>query len=171
MSLVLGIDPGLAHLGYGAVIRDGSTLRAVTFGVITTTPGAALEQRLARIERELEAVIGTLPCPPARMAVEELYFNQNVSSAMDVAHARATALLAAGRRDVPVDHLTPQQIKQAACGSSRAGKTQVHTMVARLLGLEAAAIGSDHAADALAAALAGQARGPLQAAVRRAVAG
>src|SRR5262249_2733204 len=143
--IVLGIDPGTANTGYGLVQSAGSTLQALSAGVIETRAGVALERRLA----EIHACVGDLlEAPrPAAMAIEELYFGANARTAFAVGQARGVVLLAAGQRGVPSRSYTPQQVKDAVCGHGRADKEQVASMVARLLGL-AAAPPSDHATDA-----------------------
>src|SRR5579875_3900785 len=104
---------------------------------------------------------------PDVLAIEELYFGANVQTAFAVGQARGVVLLAAGQRGLPARSYTPQQVKSAVCGSGRAAKDQVGRMVARLLGL-AAAPTPDHAADALAVAVAELNRAPLSALAARA---
>jgi crossover junction endodeoxyribonuclease RuvC len=162
--IVLGIDPGTASTGYGVVARSDGRMVALDGGVIATSPSARLELRLAEIhERVLELIDAHAP---DAMAVESLFFGVNVRSASAVAHARGAVLTAAGRRGLPCQDYTPQQIKGAVCGSGRAEKAQVQAMVQRLLALTAAPR-PDHAADALAVALCHVSRAPLQAAVER----
>jgi crossover junction endodeoxyribonuclease RuvC len=162
--IVLGIDPGTASTGYGVVQSAGSALQAMSAGVIETRAGTALERRLA----EIHACVGDLleEHQPAAMAIEELYFGANARTAFAVGQARGVVLLAAGQRGVPSRSYTPQQVKDAVCGHGRAGKEQVASMVARLLGL-AAAPPSDHATDALAVAICDLNRAPLARAVAR----
>jgi crossover junction endodeoxyribonuclease RuvC len=148
--IVLGIDPGTASTGYGVVERDGSVMRALTHGVIETTPGLAPERRLAHIYGR----VGDL-CHahrPEAMAIEELYFGANVRTAFAVGQARGVVLLAAGQLGLPSRSYTPQAVKSAVCGHGAARKEQVSRMVSRLLGL-ASEVASDHAADALAVAI------------------
>jgi crossover junction endodeoxyribonuclease RuvC len=160
--IVLGIDPGTASTGYGLVESAGSTMRAVSAGVIETHAGIPLERRLA----EIHACVGDLldEHRPAAVAIEELYFGANVRTAFAVGQARGVVLLAAGQRGVASRSYTPQQVKAAVCGHGRAGKEQVARMVARLLGLAAAAA-PDHATDALAVAICDLNRAPLARAV------
>jgi crossover junction endodeoxyribonuclease RuvC len=148
--IVLGIDPGLASTGYGVVARRDARLVALDGGVIATTAETAHERRLAEIHEAVDALIAEHE--PDAVALEELYFGQNVRTAFAVGHARGAAMLAAGRRGVPCSSYTPQQVKGAVCGSGRAGKEQVARMVRALLGL-AADPAPDHAADALAVAI------------------
>jgi crossover junction endodeoxyribonuclease RuvC len=148
--VVLGIDPGTAHTGYGVVAHHGPRLVALDGGVIETAPAVALPRRLATIHARVGELLDTHH--PDAVAVEELYFGANARSALAVGHARGAVLLAAGQREVPVASYTPQQVKGAVCGSGRAGKGQVQRMVARLLALTAPPR-PDHAADALAVAI------------------
>jgi crossover junction endodeoxyribonuclease RuvC len=163
--IVLGIDPGTASTGYGVLESVGSRLRALDHGVIETSAGVPLERRLGDIHLRICALLDAHI--PDAMAIEELYFGANVSTAFAVGQARGVVLLAAGQRGVPSRSYTPQQVKGAVCGSGRADKGQVGRMVARLLGL-AAPPSPDHAADALAVAICGANRFPLAAAVMRA---
>jgi crossover junction endodeoxyribonuclease RuvC len=163
--IVLGIDPGTASTGYGAVQAAGSRLRALASGVIQTPAGVPLERRLA----DIHARVGELldEHAPDAIAIEELYFGANVRTAFAVGQARGVVLLAAGQRGVPCRSYTPQQVKGAVCGHGRAGKDQVGRMVARLLGLSAPPA-PDHAADALAVAICDANRAPLARAVAHA---
>jgi len=160
--IVLGIDPGLANTGYGVVARRGGRVLALDGGVIETAPGAAPELRLAEIHAAVEALLAEHE--PDAMALEELYFGQNARSAFAVGQARGVVMLAAGRRGVPCEGYTPQQVKGAVCGTGRAGKDQVARMVAALLSL-AEPPRPDHAADALAVAVCHLNRAPLAAAM------
>ncbi|MEA2300289.1 MAG: crossover junction endodeoxyribonuclease RuvC [Solirubrobacteraceae bacterium] len=162
--IVLGIDPGLAHTGFGVVRRDGARLCALDGGVIATPAQPPVERRLARIQAEIEAI---LDChEPGAVALEDLYFGANVRSAFAVGQARGVVMAAAGARGIACHSYTPQQVKNAVCGSGRAGKDQVGRMVAVLLSLAEPA-GSDHAADALAVAICHVNRAPLAAALAR----
>ena len=148
--IVLGIDPGTASTGYGVVARRGGRLLALDGGVIATPAGDALERRLATIHARVCELLDEHE--PDALAVEELYFGSNVKSAFAVGHARGAAMLAAGSRKLPCRGYTPQQVKGAVCGSGRAEKAQVQTMVATLLSLPEPPK-PDHAADALAVAI------------------
>ncbi len=156
--LVLGIDPGTASTGYGIALSEGSRLRAIEHGVISTRAGTPPEQRLAEIHARVGELIDTHR--PAAIAIEELYFGANVRTAFAVGQARGVVLLAAGQHGIPSRSYTPQQVKAAVCGSGRADKDQVGRMVARLLGL-AEVPSPDHAADALAVAVCDLNRAPL----------
>ena len=159
--VVLGIDPGTANTGYGVVARRGGRMVALDGGVVATAAGAPLERRLAAIHARVSELMAEHE--PACVAVEDLYFGQNASSALAVGQARGVVLLAAGQREVPCFSYTPQQVKGAVCGSGRAEKGQVQRMVQRLLAL-AELPRPDHAADALAVALCHAQRAPLAAA-------
>ncbi|HOE95020.1 MAG TPA: crossover junction endodeoxyribonuclease RuvC [Candidatus Sumerlaeota bacterium] len=149
---VLGVDPGLADVGYGLIDWQGTRRRGslVAYGVIQTPPGTPLAQRLDTIYQSLAELIETHR--PDAVAVEQLYFARNVKTAMVVAHGRAACILATARRRIELFEYTPLQIKQALTGHGRAGKAQVQMMVRAVLGLETIPR-PDHAADALAAAL------------------
>jgi crossover junction endodeoxyribonuclease RuvC len=150
MVIVLGIDPGTANTGYGVVLARSGRLAALDGGVITTGPEARLEQRLARIHARVRELIQTHR--PAALAVEDIFFGQNVRTAFAVGQARGAVLLAAGISGVPCAAYTPQAIKQAVCGSGGAAKDQVQRMVGALLALPEPPQ-PDHAADALAVAI------------------
>jgi crossover junction endodeoxyribonuclease RuvC len=150
MVVVLGIDPGTAHTGYGVVLARGQSLAALDGGVIETAAAEPLERRLTQIHARVCELIAEHA--PDALAVEALYFGANARSALAVGQARGVVLLAAGSADLPCFSYTPQQIKQAVCGSGRADKTQVQRMVGTLLGLPEPP-SPDHAADALAVAI------------------
>ena len=155
---ILGIDPGLANTGFGVVSRRGGRLQALDGGVIETASGAPPEQRLLELHREVCALIELHT--PAAVALEALYFGQNVASALAVGQARGVVLLAAGQHGLPCVDYTPQQVKAAVCGSGRAAKDQVARMVQAVLGL-AELPSPDHASDALAVAICHANRAPL----------
>jgi crossover junction endodeoxyribonuclease RuvC len=171
--IVLGIDPGLANAGYGVVARRGGTqpgglgrLAALDGGVIDTPAGAALESRLASVHGRVLELIDEHR--PSAMALEQLYFGQNVQTAFAVGHARGVTMLAAGERGVPCFSYTPQRVKSSVCGNGRAGKAQVARMVQTLLSLPELPT-PDHASDALAVALCHLNAAPLAHAVAAAV--
>jgi crossover junction endodeoxyribonuclease RuvC len=163
--IVLGIDPGLANTGYGVVQRRGGRLLALDGGVIETRAGVAHERRLADIHAGVDALL--CEHEPDAVALEELYFGQNVRTAFAVGQARGVVMLAAGQRGVPCASYTPQQVKSAVCGSGRAEKDQVARMVKTLLGLLEEPR-PDHAADALAVALCHANCAPMARALERA---
>lgn len=150
MVVVLGIDPGTAHTGYGVVLSRGQELAALDGGVIGTGPDEALERRLARIHAQVCDLIAKYE--PHAMAVEDLFFGQNARSAFAVGQARGAVLLAAGMAGIQCFSYTPQAVKQAVCGSGSADKAQVQKMVGALLSLPEPP-SPNHAADALAVAI------------------
>jgi crossover junction endodeoxyribonuclease RuvC len=162
--IVLGIDPGLANTGYGVVAQRQGRLVAIDGGTIQTRSGLAVERRLAAIHATVDALLAEHE--PDGVALEELYFGQNVRTAFAVGQARGVVMLAAGQRALPCESYTPQAIKGAVCGNGRADKQQVARMVQALLGLPAPPT-PDHAADALAVAVCHINRAPL----KRALAG
>jgi crossover junction endodeoxyribonuclease RuvC len=159
--VVLGIDPGLANCGYGVVTRRGHRLVAVDGGVIVTPARVAPERRLAALHERLSDLLDEHR--PDAVALEALYFGQNVRTAFAVGQARGVILLAAGQRGVGCSDYTPQQVKGAVCGAGRADKGQVARMVQALLSLPEAPR-PDHAADALAVAICHANHAPLAAA-------
>jgi crossover junction endodeoxyribonuclease RuvC len=148
--IVLGIDPGLANTGFGVVVRRDGRLLALDGGVIRTRAELPQERRLAEVHAAVDALLHEHE--PDAVALEELYFGQNVRTAFAVGQARGVVLLAAGQHGVPCAGYTPQQVKGAVCGSGRAEKDQVARMVKTLLGLPEQPR-PDHAADALAVAV------------------
>ena len=163
--IVLGIDPGLANTGYGVVQRRAGRLVALDGGCVSTPAAAAPEERLATIHAAVVALMARHA--PDVVALEALYFGQNVRSALAVGQARGVVMLAAGQRGLACHDDTPQQVKGAVCGSGRAQKDQVQRMVQSLLGLTELPR-PDHAADALAVAICHAAHAALGAATRRA---
>jgi crossover junction endodeoxyribonuclease RuvC len=158
---VLGIDPGLTRCGFGVVARDGSTLVAVGFGVISTDPAAPVPERLATLEREVRALL--VEVRPSAVAVERLLFQHNVRTAVAVGQASGVVLACVAGAEVPVTHYSPNEIKLAVTGSGTADKSQVQAMVTRLLHLETLPSPFD-AADALALAVCHAWSAPLRAA-------
>jgi len=148
--IVLGIDPGTAQTGYGLVERTGSRLRAIDYGCLETPAAMPLPQRLVLIQDGLVDLIETHR--PDLVAVERLFFNKNVQTALAVGHARGVALLTAARYSLPVHEYGPSEVKIAVTGHGRAEKGQVQRMVQTVLGL-AVLPRPDDAADALAIAI------------------
>jgi len=149
--LVLGIDPGTATTGYGLVrqAEDGS-LEAVEFGAILTPTEMPMPDRLASLYEQLQAII--LLHRPDSSAVEKLFFQKNVKTALSVGQGRGVVLLALAQAHLPVGEYTPNEIKQAVTGYGSAGKQQMQEMVRLLLRLEHQPK-PDDAADALAVAI------------------
>jgi crossover junction endodeoxyribonuclease RuvC len=148
--IALGIDPGSAACGFGVVASDGSSLRFVDAGTVRTDPARPAAARLAELEAALDRLVAEHR--PDRVAVERLYFQRNVRTAMAVGQARGVALLVAARHGLAVSEPTPNEVKLAVCGNGAADKQQVAVMVGRLLGMELSGA-SDDATDALAVAI------------------
>ena len=147
---ILGIDPGLATVGFSIVDVEKSRMRLVTCGVISTPAHTSLSSRLDRIFEDMNDLISSFS--PDVMSIEELFFNTNITTGIAVAHARGVILLSAYRAGVQVFEYTPLQVKQAVVGYGRAEKNQVIDMVRRILALPAAPK-PDDAADAVALAI------------------
>jgi crossover junction endodeoxyribonuclease RuvC len=148
--ITLGIDPGTAICGFGVVGLDEGRLRMVDAGCIRTPSDASDAERLRQLHDALRGLIAQHR--PGRIGVERLFFQRNVQTAMAVGQARGVALLVAAVAGVPIDEPTPNEVKQAVCGSGSADKAQVATMVERLLGVSLAGV-PDDATDALAIAI------------------
>jgi crossover junction endodeoxyribonuclease RuvC len=148
--IVIGIDPGIANTGFGVVRASGEGMVALDGGVIEIPSALSTEQKLIRLYDSLGELIRWHE--PMAMALEELYFGKNVTSAVSVGEARGVTLLAAARQAVPCFDYTPQAVKKAVCGSGSADKGQVQRMVASLLGLSEPPA-PDHAADAFGVAI------------------
>jgi len=147
---IFGIDPGSERTGYGCVETDGRCHQLITCGAITATAGAPFPQRLARIHRELAALLASHR--PDCVAVESVFHAVNARSALKLGHARGVAILAAVEAGCDVVEYTPAEIKRAVVGYGRAEKQQVQKMITLLLGLEKAPKPFD-ASDALAVAI------------------
>ena len=147
---ILGLDPGIATVGFGIVDTEKNRQRLVACGVITTPAHTPLTQRLDQIYTDLEELIRTYQ--PEVMSVEELFFNTNITTGISVAQGRGVILLCAFRSGLRIYEYTPLQVKQAVVGYGRAEKKQVMDMVRRILGLSAPPK-PDDAADAVALAL------------------
>jgi len=148
--IIMGIDPGIATVGFGVIEAEGSKITYCRHGVITTKAGTRLALRLSAIFYDIGELIDTFK--PDAIAVEELFFNTNITTGIAVAHGRAAAIIAGEQKSVPMFEYTPLQVKQAVTGYGRAEKKQVIDMVQRLLKLEAPPR-PDDAADALAIAI------------------
>ncbi len=148
--VILGIDPGTAITGYGLVEKQGNHLKRIAFGVILTAPEMPTALRLQQIYHGLQAVIEQYR--PDMMAVEQLFFNKNVRTALTVGQARGVVLLAGAEAGLDIIEYTPLQVKMAVVGYGRAEKRQVQEMVKILLCLNEIPK-PDDAADALAIAI------------------
>jgi crossover junction endodeoxyribonuclease RuvC len=159
---VLGIDPGLTRCGYAVVDGTPNQAAAVALGVIRTPAGDGLPQRLAALRGEIEALLGEYE--PEVVAVEHVFFQVNVRTAMSVGQASGLALAAAASAGCDVVQYTPNQVKDAVAGYGAAPKEQVQKMVQVRLGLARAPQPAD-AADAAALALCHLAIAPLRRAI------
>lgn len=151
MRRVIGLDPGTARTGYAIVDEDDSgTLKVVTFGVIETAADLPLPQRLLELHRQISQLL--LLHQPQSGAVEKLFFQRNVRTAIQVGQARGVILLALAEAGIPITEYTPNEIKQAVTGYGSAEKQQIQEMVRLLLQLPSRPQ-PDDAADALAIAI------------------
>lgn len=149
-SVVLGIDPGLATLGYGVLTQSTQRPSCITYGCVTTRPESDFTSRLLTIHQNILSLIDTHR--PAIGAIEKLFFSKNTKTALSVAQARGVVILAFAQRAIPLIEFTPLEIKQAVAGYGRADKKQVQQMTRTLLSLTTIPR-PDDAADALAVAL------------------
>ena len=147
---ILGLDPGVATVGFSILDTEGNRQKLVTCGVITTPAHTPHAYRLDQIYTDLEDLISQFH--PECMAIEELFFNTNITTGISVAQARGVTLLCAFRSGLKIYEYTPLQVKQAVVGYGRAEKQQVMDMVKRILNLPAVPR-PDDAADAVAIAL------------------
>ena len=147
---IFGIDPGSERTGYGCVETDGRRHHLVACGAITAAAGDGFPQRLARIHRELTALLAD--CHPDSVAIENLFHATNARSALKLGHARGVAMLAAVQAGCTIAEYTPAEVKRAVVGYGRAEKPQVQQMVKLLLGLDTLPTPLD-ASDALAVAI------------------
>jgi crossover junction endodeoxyribonuclease RuvC len=148
--IVLGIDPGLATLGWGVIETDGQRLRLIGYGTVSTEAGTPLPVRLKAIQTGVRDLIQLYK--PNDIAFEELFFARNVTTALQVGAARGAAIIAAVEHTQNLYEYTPMQIKQAVTGYGKADKKQIQQMVKLLLSMEEIPK-PDDAADGLAAAI------------------
>lgn len=148
--IIIGIDPGLARVGYGVIAVRNRNPEPICYGCIESFKDEPKGERLLHIYAELTALFAKYQ--PAEIAVEKLFFSKNITSAMSVSEARGVILLLAEQQKTPVTEYTPNQIKQAITGSGRADKRQMQEMITRLLHLDEIPK-PDDAADALSIAL------------------
>jgi crossover junction endodeoxyribonuclease RuvC len=151
MQVFLGIDPGIADVGYGVIAIVGGKERCLAYGSIRTNKGDPMEQRLLRLQQECLALLTRYK--PDHIAIEKLFFQKNVRTAMTVAEARGVLRLCIAEAGIPYREFSPQDVKLAVCGHGAADKGQVQRMVCSLLALPEIPK-PDDAADALALALA-----------------
>lgn len=149
-KIILGIDPGIARMGFGVVVQEGHRMKAAQYGTLTTEAHRPLEERLVDIFGQIQDVLKKVK--PQTVAMEELFFSRNAKTAIAVGQARGVALLACGLAGIPVYEYRPLEVKQAVAGYGGADKEQVQKMVKLLLGL-AEVPRPDDTADALAIAI------------------
>lgn len=148
--VILGIDPGIATIGFGLIQSEKNQSKMLRYGVISTAAGLPLAERLLQISEDMQSLLSQFK--PEEIAVEELFFSKNVTTGISVAHGRGVILLEAQRFAVPIYEYTPNQVKQAVTGYGKAEKQQVMSMTQKLLKLSKIPR-PDDAADALAIAL------------------
>ncbi len=148
--IIMGIDPGIATIGYGVIDYRAGRFSVIDYGAVTTKAGMKLSDRLRNIFEDINILIERFH--PDAFAVEELFFNTNITTGISVAHGRGVIVLAASVQNVPIFEYTPLQVKQSVAGYGRADKAQVQRMVKSLLGLSAVPK-PDDTADALAIAI------------------
>lgn len=132
--LILGIDPGLAIVGWGIIESNKGALRPVAYGAIRTPAHTDIEARLLMIQNDMEALINKYK--PDEMAIEELFFNTNITTGIAVAEARGVILCTAHKLGLKISEYTPLQVKQAVVGYGKAEKKQVIAMVSSILKLK-----------------------------------
>lgn len=147
---ILGIDPGVAIVGFGVVDSEGGKQRMVQYGAINTPANTPLAARLVQIEQDLMELLQRFK--PDEVAIEELFFSKNITTGIAVAHARGVILATVEKAGIPLYEYTPMQVKQAVVGYGLAEKNQVMDMTKRLLKLRSVPK-PDDAADALAIAI------------------
>ena len=147
---LLGIDPGFADTGFGIIKKENNKVVPIAYGSIITAPKQPFEDRLFYIYEQLVSLIKNYK--PDYMAIEQLFFFRNVTTAIKVSQARGVVLLAARQHNIPIYEYTPLQIKQAITGYGRADKNQMGNMVKAILNLDKIPR-PDDASDALATAL------------------
>lgn len=148
--VILGIDPGVATIGFGVINAERQKNTLIQYGTITTPAGIPLASRLLQISNDMEKLIHLFQ--PDEMAIEEVFFSTNITTGISVAHGRGVILLAAEKLGVPIFEYTPIQVKQAVAGYGKADKKQVMLMTQRLLHMNRIPR-PDDAADALAIAI------------------
>ena len=148
--IILGIDPGFAIVGWGVIESVRGNIRPIAFGAITTPAHTNIEERLYMISKDIETIIEKYQ--PDEMAIEELFFNTNITTGIAVAEARGVILCTAHRLGVKISEYTPLQVKQAVVGYGKAEKKQVIAMVTSILKLPKPPK-PDDAADAVAIAI------------------
>ena len=148
--IIIGVDPGYAIVGIGVIEYSGNKFRPLEYGAITTPAGMPTVERLKKIYDEMTLLIDKYS--PNAVAIEELFFNSNQKTAINVAQARGVILVAVTNKNVPIFEYTPLQVKQSVTGYGRADKNQIQQMVKMLLNLNVIPK-PDDAADGLALAI------------------
>ena len=148
--IIIGIDPGYEIVGIAVVEYVGNNFRTLEYNAITTPAGMPTVERLKKIYTEMTMYIDKYK--PDAVAIEELFFNSNQKTAINVAQARGVLLVAVANKNVPISEYTPLQVKQSVTGYGRADKKQIQSMVKMILGLNVIPK-PDDAADALALAI------------------
>lgn len=157
--IILGIDPGLATLGWGVIESERGKQRLINYGCILTTPQQRFPERLKQIGEDMRGLLSLYK--PDEIAFEELFFARNVTTALTVGAARGVAVAACADYTDKLYEYTPMQVKQAIVGYGKAEKQQIQQMVKLLLHMEDIAR-PDDAADAIAIALTHSATGPAR---------
>lgn len=147
--MIIGVDPGTIHTGFGIVRRDGNRLVRLTSGTIATDTSAPMEQRLLQIHRELDEVLTGFG--PDCGAVEDIFFAKNAKSALKLGQARGVILVTMARHDIPITSLAPTLVKRSIVGMGRAPKGQMQRVVGAILGMKT--LPGEDEADALAIAI------------------
>ncbi|MFZ5965751.1 MAG: crossover junction endodeoxyribonuclease RuvC [Bacillota bacterium] len=147
---IIGIDPGIAIVGYGVIEYTGNHFTVLDYGAVMTDAKESLPNRLMKLYDGLDVLLERYQ--PDAVAVEELFFNKNVKTALTVGHGRGVAILAAVKKNINIYEYTPLQVKQGVVGYGRADKKQMQLMVKTLLNLKTIPK-PDDAADALAVAI------------------
>ena len=150
MKKILGIDPGFATIGFGLIASDRGSVQMLRYGAVTTPAGMGFPQRLKLIYDDMTELLQMLK--PDVVSIEELFFNTNITTGIQVAHGRGVILLACTNCGIPIFEYTPLQVKQAVAGYGKADKKQVMLMTQRLLHMNRLPR-PDDAADALAIAI------------------
>ena len=148
--IIMGIDPGFAITGYGLLKYEGNKFTVLDYGAISTVASMELPQRLLILYNKLEEIISKHQ--PDAIAIEELFINKNLKTALNVGHGRGVAVLAAAKSGINSFEYTPLQVKQAVVGYGRADKAQIQQMIKVILNLPAIPK-PDDVADALAVAV------------------
>ena len=131
--IILGIDPGIAIVGYGIIEYKNNSFKVLSYGAITTPAKINLSSRIKSIYDDINTLLAKYDIDA--LAVEELFFNKNVKTAIDVAHARGVIMVACSNKGIPIFEYTPLQVKQGVVGYGRAVKKQIQEMVKIILNL------------------------------------